>query len=178
MRAARSSVLVVILIAIGRTPARAQFSTAAPSVAQETLARGDWTDPSNGLRSLEASPAPAHDSCQQQGGRVSAAGGLLLAPWDVGLSDAALHSTDVQFRGDHAVGITARFEFPVTTTMGIRVEAARSSTGIVQIPWAGPSEGVPSSADVGRVEMRQLLRKTGDPDFHQLEPAGVVVETN
>jgi Protein of unknown function (DUF1566) len=49
IRATVSSLLVVILIAIVRTPASAQFSTTASGVAQETQARGFWTDPSTGL---------------------------------------------------------------------------------------------------------------------------------
>ena len=161
MHATLSPALVVIMIVIARTPASAQFSTTAPGMAQETLARGYWTDPSTGLmraaRNKRASRASAQDSCQQRGGGVSAAGGLLLTAMDVGLSDAAVHSADAQFRAQHAFGVTARFELPVSSTLGIRVEAATSSIGIVHIPWSGPNEGVPSSAGIGRVDMRQLL---------------------
>jgi hypothetical protein len=49
MRATASALSVVILIAIVRTPASAQSSTTASGVAQETQARGFWTDPSTGL---------------------------------------------------------------------------------------------------------------------------------
>ena len=49
MRAALPAKLVVAILCIVRTPASAQFSTTAPSVAQETRARGYWMDPSTGL---------------------------------------------------------------------------------------------------------------------------------
>ncbi len=42
--------IVVLILLIGfAMPARAQFSTATPSLARETQARGYWTDPSTGL---------------------------------------------------------------------------------------------------------------------------------
>jgi len=81
----------------------------------------------------------------------------VLAGMDAGMSDAAIYSADAQFDAQHSSGITARFELPVSSTLGIRVEAAKSSMGIVQIPWSGPNEWVASPAGVGRVEMRQLL---------------------
>jgi hypothetical protein len=40
---------VLITISVVAIPASAQFSTTAPAVAQETQARGYWTDPSTGL---------------------------------------------------------------------------------------------------------------------------------
>src|ERR1700733_10029900 len=49
MTAALQAKLVVVVLCIVRIPARAQFSTTAPGVAQETRAHGYWADPSTGL---------------------------------------------------------------------------------------------------------------------------------